>query len=96
MKRISLIVDNPDRDLDGLVLLAATLAQRGAEVFLVPMYNQRLEIAALKPNFVLMNYARAANRRLIREYSQDGIAVGVLLTDFEDGDEGLKLHSKGD
>ena len=76
-----LIVDNPDRDLDGMVLLAATLAQRGAETFLVPMYNQRLEVEALDPDFVLMNYARAANCAAMRAYSSRGIAIGVLDTE---------------
>lgn len=64
-----------------MVLLASTLARRGAETFLVPMYNQRLEVAALKPDFVLMNYARAANCALMRDYSSQGMAIGVLDTE---------------
>lgn len=85
--RICLIVDNPLRDLDGMVLLGWTLAQRGAEVFLVPMYHQAFEIAGLKPDFVLVNYLRAHNRELVKAYSECGILVGVLDT------EGGVLHS---
>lgn len=79
--KVCLIIDNPLRDLDGLVLLAVNLAQRGSEVFLVPMYTQAYEIPSICPDFVLLNYARAANTELIKAYSQAGIAVGVLDTE---------------
>jgi len=90
--RICLIVDNPLRDLDGMVLLGWTLAQQGAEVFLVPMYQQVTEIAALMPDLVLFNYSRANNKDLIRICSESGILVGVLDTEggvFTDVEEKL-------
>ena len=37
---VCLIVDNPLRDLEGLVLLGRQLAAKGATVTLVPMYEQ--------------------------------------------------------
>ena len=79
--RICLIVDNPLRDLDGVVLLGWTLAQKGAEVFLVPMYQQASEVAALMPDLVLVNYLRINNQRLVKAYSECGILVGVLDTE---------------
>jgi surface carbohydrate biosynthesis protein len=79
--RVCLVVDNPLRDLDGMVLLGWTLAQKGAEVFLVPMYQQAFEVAALVPDLVLVNYLRPNNRRLVEAYSKAGILVGILDTE---------------
>jgi surface carbohydrate biosynthesis protein len=79
--RICLIIDNPLRDLDGMVLLGWTLAQKGGEVFLVPMYQQAFEVAALAPDMVLVNYSRVNNQKLLKAYSQCGILVGVLDTE---------------
>ena len=63
--RICLVVDHPDRDLDGLVLLATRLAGLGAEAFLVPLYHL-YEIPFLAPDFVVLNYLRPSNRWLAR------------------------------
>lgn len=90
--RVCLIVDNPLRDLDGLVLLGWTLAREGAEVFLVPMYQQAWEVAALCPDLVLVNYLRSNNQELVEAYSECGILVGVLDTEggiFTSLEEGL-------
>lgn len=90
--RVCLIVDNPLRDLDGMVLLGWTLAQKGTEVFLVPMYQQASEVAALMPDLVLVNYLRINNQKLVKAYSECGILVGVLDTEggvFTDVETGL-------
>lgn len=79
-KRIALIVDHPLRDLDGLILLAAELGARGHQAMLVPMYCKE-EVFLLKPDFVLVNYARPANVALIRACHAAGIQVGVLDTE---------------
>lgn len=79
--RVCLIVDNPLRDLEGLVLVAWHLAQRGAEVFLVPMYGQGYEVLSLCPDAVVVNYARATNRFLLESYAEAGIFVSVLDTE---------------
>lgn len=78
---ICLIVDNPLRDLEGLVLLARQLAARGATVTLTPMYDQGFDVPALRPDFVLLNYIRANNLDLIKLYKRLGIKVGVLDTE---------------
>jgi len=78
--KVCLIVDNPLRDLDGLVLLAWHLADRNTEVFLVPMYF-REEVFHIKPDLVLVNYARYANHDFISQCGLYGILVGVLDTE---------------
>ena len=80
-QRIGLIVDNPARDLEGLVLVARELARRGHKAYLVPMYSQGFEVPALGLNAVVLNYARKANTRLIQSYHSAGIFVSVLDTE---------------
>jgi surface carbohydrate biosynthesis protein len=78
---VCLIVDNPLRDLEGLVLLGRELATRGAKVTLVPMYEQGFDVPALRPDLVLVNYTRPNNTDLIKSYKRAGILVGVLDTE---------------
>ena len=78
---VCLIVDNPLRDLEGLVLLGRQLATRGAKVTLVPMYEQGFDVPALRPDLVLVNYTRPNNADLIKSYKRAGILVGVLDTE---------------
>lgn len=85
MTRVCLIVDNPLRDLEGLVLLARTLALRGMEPFLVPMYTQAFDVAAIRPDLVVANYARPNNIDLIKAYRRRGIKVAVADTEGAGG-----------
>lgn len=78
---VCLIVDNPLRDLEGLILLGRQLAARGASVTLVPMYEQGFDVPALRPDLVLVNYTRPNNADLIKSYKRAGILVGVLDTE---------------
>lgn len=78
--RICLIVDHPARDLDGMVLLAAELGRRGADVYLVPMY-QRNEVFLLAPDVVVANYARYANASFLAGCRRLGMRVVVLDTE---------------
>jgi surface carbohydrate biosynthesis protein len=78
---VCLIVDNPLRDLEGLVLLGRQLATQGADVTLVPMYEQGFDVPALRPDLVLVNYTRPNNADLIKSYKRAGILVGVLDTE---------------
>ena len=80
-KSVCLIVDNPLRDLNGLVLLAYQLASRGGDVWLVPMYDQWNEIQAIRPTAVMMNYLRENNSSHVLSYLQAGMMVGVLETE---------------
>jgi surface carbohydrate biosynthesis protein len=79
--RIALIVDNPTRDLDGLVLVARDLAIKSHQVFLIPMYSARYEIPLLACDFVLFNYARSGNAELIKTLHDAGIKIGILDTE---------------
>lgn len=79
-KRICFIVDHPQRDLEGLVLVGAHLCHLGAEVFLVPMYRLN-EVFLLRPDLVLVNYVRAVNRFFVQACNAVGIKVGVLDTE---------------
>jgi len=80
-KKVAIIVDNPRRDLRGLVLLAVKLRELGIKVFLVPMYLQGYEIPLLKPNLVIVNYARTANKEQLENYRKLGIHIAVLDTE---------------
>lgn len=84
-QKICLIVDNPLRDLDGLVLLAWHFAQHNFQVWLVPMYDQAFDIRAIRPDFVLLNYVRNNNLQHVYAYLQEGIKVGVLDTEGTGG-----------
>jgi surface carbohydrate biosynthesis protein len=79
--RVCLVVDNPLRDLDGLVLLGWQLARRGVEAWLIPMYEQSFDVRAIGADFVLLNYVRANNLDHVMAYRREGIRVGVLDTE---------------
>ena len=81
MKRICLVLDNPLRDLDGILLIASFLLEQNCEVFIVPMDVQNFDALALKPDVVLVNYVRKNNLKLLNLYKIYGIKVAVLDTE---------------
>lgn len=83
MKRpcVCLIIDNPLRDLDGLVLLGWQLARQGVDAWLVPMYEQSFDVRAIGADLVLVNYVRSNNIDHVMAYRREGIRVGVLDTE---------------
>ena len=92
--RICIIVDNPLRDLDGLVLVAWHLAKMNFHVYLVPMYAQISDVKAISPDFILANYVRANNVDTLKRFKALGIKIGVLDTEGVSGkntDEFAKL-----
>jgi len=94
--RVCLIVDNPLRDLDGLILVSWHLSQMDVDVYLVPMYVQATDVIAIKPDLVLLNYLRPNNLNLARKYKSNGINIGVLDTEGtagKDSDEFAQLTS---
>ena len=78
--RVCLIVDHPLRDLDGLILLGWHLASRKVEVYLVSMSN-KYEVFFLRPDLVLLNYVRKANKKFVAVCHEMGIMTGVLDTE---------------
>lgn len=79
--KIALVLDNPKRDLNGLVLVARHLLRRGVETYVVPMYQQGYDIPLIAPSLVLTNYARPQNAELLRTYKDMGSVVCVLDTE---------------
>lgn len=79
--RVCLVIDNPLRDLEGIVLVSRHLARRGVETYLVPMYDQGTAVLGLEPDAVVVNYARATNCALLQTYAGAGIMVSVLDTE---------------
>ena len=81
MKRICLIIDNPLRDFDGIVLIAAYLMVKNFEVFIVPMNAQNSDALSLNPDVVLVNYIRENNLEILNLYKNRGIKVAILDTE---------------
>lgn len=79
--RIALIVDQPQRDLAGLVLVACRLCAAGHTCYLVPLNLQFGEICSLAPDLLLANYIRRINEPMIKKYLQAGIQISILDTE---------------
>jgi surface carbohydrate biosynthesis protein len=91
--RIALIVDNPFRDLPGLVLLATRLCHEGTTCYLVPLNLASLELSALAPDFVLLTSLRKPRQRFAAQLLDAGMRIGVL--DAEGGVlPSLEMYSK--
>lgn len=89
--RACLIVDNPLRDLDGIIMVAWQLARRGMTSYLVPMYDQAFDIAAAGPDIVVANYVRPNNRDLLVEYRNRGARIAILDTEGAGGKSAEQL-----
>ena len=83
--RVCLVVDNPLRDLDGLVLVGWHLARMGIDAWLTPMYEQAFDVRAIGADFVLVNYVRFNNLEHVVAYRREGVRVGVLDTEGAGG-----------
>jgi surface carbohydrate biosynthesis protein len=80
-RRVALIVDHPERDLAGIVLLAHELSHRGISCHLVPLNRQERELWTLAPDFVLLNYTRRGTEALAQRLLDAGIDFGLLDTE---------------
>ena len=78
---VGLILDNPKRDLRGIVLLAHELLKRDARVFIVPMYQQGYDLPLIAPDVVVTNYARPNNKALLETYRTLGMQICVIDTE---------------
>ena len=58
---VGLVIDNPERDLEGLVLLGAHLVKMGFSVLLIPLYKQRYVAKTEKIDVLVLNYLRPNN-----------------------------------
>ena len=80
-KTIALLVDNPYRDLAGLVLTGMQLCQQGHTCLLVPLNLRDLEIWSLAPDFILLNYLKQNNQDFVRSARAAGMTLGILDTE---------------
>lgn len=81
-KKVCIVVDHPDRDLDGILYLINILKQDNFTYFLVPFYNFR-EIYLIKPHVVILNHSRWIYSNLIKILHSLGITI--LVQDTEGG-----------
>ncbi len=79
--RIALLLDNPFRDLPGLVLTALELCRHGATCYLVPTRLREQEVWTLAPDFVLLNNLRNDKEYFAGNLIEAGIGIGVLDTE---------------
>ncbi len=79
--KLALILDNPYRDLPGLVLVAQRLTRLGHTVYLVPFNLMPTEIAALAPDFVVLPHLKKTVERAVWQILNTGAGVGVLDTE---------------
>ncbi|MEO5882995.1 MAG: surface carbohydrate biosynthesis protein [Caldimonas sp.] len=83
MERLAVgyVVDHPKRDLPGAVQFARALLGRNMDAYLVPLYEQALDIPLLPLDAVVVNFARPANFDLVKSYQAMGIPVYVMDTE---------------
>ena len=79
--RISLIVDNPKRDLKGLSLLGYELVKLGHQVYLTPMNLLRFEIERIKPDMVVLSGYRRTTYKRVKMFKDMGLQIGILETE---------------
>jgi surface carbohydrate biosynthesis protein len=79
--RVAIVVDNPGRDLPGLVLTARRLCEQGATCLLVPFDLWWRELWQLAPDLVVVNYLRSVNQETVRQAAAAGIGVAILDTE---------------
>ncbi|MCY4644219.1 MAG: hypothetical protein OXB88_06330 [Bacteriovoracales bacterium] len=93
-KKIAIIIDHPVRDLQGNTLLAENLADKGHQVFLVPMRFQARDIFAIAPDYVLINYFRENNKDFIEKIIDSNIKLALLDTEGGFFDDELSEYKK--
>lgn len=79
--KVGLVVDHPQRDLPGLVLVARRLCDFGCDAYLIPLNLLAAEVFSLVPDFVLFNYLRRNIEPVLRGCLSAGISFGVLDTE---------------
>ncbi len=93
MYKVCLIVDNPIRDLEGIILIAWHLAKKNIICYIVPMYCQAFDVISLKPDLVLVNYLRPNNVNLLLRYKKENIKICILDTEGSPGKDLSKYAS---
>ena len=82
MNRISLILDNPVRDLSYVSLIAMELAENGFEVNIVPSNMRHYELILSCPDYVLYPHQReGSSAEEILLLHDQGIEIGIMETE---------------
>jgi surface carbohydrate biosynthesis protein len=71
-------LDNPKREIDGVLLIAYHLVRQGHEAYIIPMYQQGHDVPLLALDGLIVNYARSSNRVFLRAAKEFGMTVFVL------------------
>tara|TARA_B100001057_G_scaffold26592_1_gene24389 strand:- start:12347 stop:13714 length:1368 start_codon:yes stop_codon:yes gene_type:complete len=87
--KVGFSVDNPQRDLRGILLIANHLISQGHKVYLIPMYSLSFDIFLLNLDVMIFNYLRPNNRKLVKKIHSLGVETYILDT------EGGVVSSKG-
>lgn len=79
--RVALVVDHPQRDLAGLVLVAHRLVQAGVVCHLIPLNLREQEVWALEPDLVVLNFLRRGSEAFAERLVEAGIRFALLDTE---------------
>jgi surface carbohydrate biosynthesis protein len=83
MRRYSFgyIVDHPNRDLPGAISFARAASRRGCDTYIVPFYEQAIDVPLLPLDALIINFARPANFQLVESFANSGLPVFVMDTE---------------
>ena len=79
--RIGLVLDNPKRDLGGILLIAYQLMKQNHIIFIIPLYDQGYDIPLLNLDLLVVNYVRKNNIEFLKTYKELGIFIAVMDTE---------------
>jgi surface carbohydrate biosynthesis protein len=79
--RIGLILDNPKRDLSGIILTLYHLIKEGHLAYVIPLYDQGYDVPLLNLDVLIVNYVRRNNIELLQTYKKIGIFIAVMDTE---------------
>jgi surface carbohydrate biosynthesis protein len=84
MKKISIIVDDPKRDLLGCLHVACEFLKKKEldyEVYITPYNLTEKEILSIQPDIVILNYLRKANYKIVKILDKLNIVTFILDTE---------------
>ncbi|HKY94910.1 MAG TPA: surface carbohydrate biosynthesis protein [Kiloniellales bacterium] len=79
--RIGLVLDHPQRDMTGLLLVALELSRAGASVVILPSYLSWLGAAMTGVDAVMFNFARRGNLQAMHWLARQDKDIFVLDTE---------------
>tara|TARA_B100001564_G_scaffold357135_1_gene372748 strand:+ start:731 stop:2173 length:1443 start_codon:yes stop_codon:yes gene_type:complete len=80
-KKVGIVLDNPSRDLNGVLLVAYELVQNQIDCYIIPMNFVNAETWVLDLDFIITNYIRKNNHSFIKKLINSKLPFGVLDTE---------------